>query len=228
MDKLAYSAMYGTPLILSVDDEEVNQIVAEEILTSAGYKAMDGREALQWLAEQETLPDLVMLDCMMPVMSGHEFCATLRKVIPGSVLPVIMVSAKSDEENIVEGLRSGSNDFVRKPFCRDELLARIETQLRLKSDSWWLAELVNNQDGRETESMKLLKNILPESIIQRMQSGQKFVADSHQHVVILFSDIVGFTNLSSKLPTAEIFLMLSNMFSAFDKLTDRFMVYKLP
>ncbi|KAJ9517318.1 hypothetical protein QJQ45_016688, partial [Haematococcus lacustris] len=238
MDKLAYSAMYGTPLILSVDDEEVNQIVAEEILTSAGYKyarAMDGREALQWLAEQETLPDLVMLDCMMPVMSGHEFCATLRKVIPGSVLPVIMVSAKSDEENIVEGLRSGSNDFVRKPFCRDELLvgvplpsqARIETQLRLKSDSWWLAELVNNQDGRETESMKLLKNILPESIIQRMQSGQKFVADSHQHVVILFSDIVGFTNLSSKLPTAEIFLMLSNMFSAFDKLTDRFMVYKV-
>ncbi|KAL6760740.1 guanylate cyclase, partial [Haematococcus lacustris] len=76
-------------------------------------------------------------------------------------------------------------------------------------------------------SMKLLKNILPESIIQRMQSGQKFVADSHQHVVILFSDIVGFTNLSSKLPTAEIFLMLSNMFSAFDKLTDRFMVYKV-
>lgn len=55
--------------------------------------------------------------------------------------------------------------------------------------SWWLAELVNNVDGRETESMKLLKNILPESIIARMQQGQKFVADSHGHVVILFSDV---------------------------------------
>ncbi len=67
--------------------------------------------------------------------------------------------------------------------------ARIETQLRLKNDSWWLAELVNStqEGGRETESMKLLKNILPESIIERMQQGQKFVADSHQHVVILFS-----------------------------------------
>ena len=57
----------------------------------------------------------------------------------------------------------------------------------MKNDSWWLAELVNNQDGRDTESMKLLKNILPEGIIHRMQMGQKLVADSHQHVVILFS-----------------------------------------
>ncbi|GLC35005.1 Hexokinase-3 [Pleodorina starrii] len=230
LDKLAYSNMYGTVQILSVDDEEVNQIVLEEILTSSGYRyarCMDGLEALEWLCGSETMPDLILLDCMMPNMSGHEFCATLRKVIPGNVLPVIMVSAKSDEDNIVEGLRSGSNDFVRKPYQREELLARIETQLRLKSDSWWLAELVNNVDGRETESMKLLKNILPESIIARMQQGQKFVADSHRHVVILFSDIVGFTSLSSKLPTAEVFLMLSNMFTAFDKLTDRFSVYKV-
>uniref|UniRef100_A0A7S3VS63 histidine kinase n=1 Tax=Dunaliella tertiolecta TaxID=3047 RepID=A0A7S3VS63_DUNTE len=230
MEKLAYSNMYGSAQILSVDDEEVNQIVLEEILTCAGYqyaRAMDGDEAMEWLLLQETLPDLILLDCMMPNMSGHEFCAQLRQHIPGTVLPVIMVSAKSNEDNIVEGLRSGSNDFIRKPYQREELLARIETQLRLKNDSWWLAELMNNQDGRETESMKLLKNILPESIIQRMQSGQKFVADSHQHVVILFSDIVGFTRLSSKLPTAEIFLMLSNMFNAFDKLTDRFSVYKV-
>ncbi|KXZ47741.1 hypothetical protein GPECTOR_33g623 [Gonium pectorale] len=230
LDKLAYSDMYGTIQILSVDDEEVNQIVLEEILTSTGYgfvRCMDGLEALEWLCASETLPDLILLDCMMPNMSGHEFCATLRRVIPGNVLPVIMVSAKSDEENIVEGLRSGSNDFVRKPYQREELLARIETQLRLKKDSWWLAELVNNVDGRETESMKLLKAMLPESIIARMQQGQKFVADSHSHVVILFSDIVGFTSLSSKLPTAEVFLMLSNMFTAFDKLTDRFSVYKV-
>uniref|UniRef100_A0A7S0WIH5 Guanylate cyclase n=1 Tax=Chlamydomonas leiostraca TaxID=1034604 RepID=A0A7S0WIH5_9CHLO len=230
LEKLAHSSMYGSVQILSVDDEEVNQIVLEEILTSTGYqyaRAMDGVEALEWLLAQDTLPDLILLDCMMPNMSGHEFCSMLRQYIPGSVLPVIMVSAKSDEDNIVEGLRSGSNDFVRKPYQREELLARIEAQLRLKNDSWWLAELVNNQDGRETQSMKLLKNILPESIIARMQSGQKFVADSHQHVVILFSDIVGFTNLSSKLPTAEVFLMLSNMFNAFDKLTDRFAVYKV-
>ncbi|GIL82425.1 hypothetical protein Vretifemale_11416 [Volvox reticuliferus] len=230
LDKLPYSNMYGIVQILSVDDEEVNQIVLEEILTSTGYhfaRCMDGLEALEWLCASETMPDLILLDCMMPNMSGHEFCATLRKVVPGNVLPVIMVSAKSDEDNIVEGLRSGSNDFVRKPYQREELLARIETQLRLKSDSWWLAELANNVDGRDTESMKLLKNILPESIIARMQQGQKFVADSHAHVVILFSDIVGFTSLSSKLPTAEVFLMLSNMFNAFDKLTDRFSVYKV-
>jgi DNA-binding response OmpR family regulator len=67
--------------------------------------------------------------------------AFVSQVIPGNVLPVIMVSAKSDEENIVEGLRSGSNDFVRKPYQREELLARIEAQLRLKSDTYVLLGL---------------------------------------------------------------------------------------
>lgn len=83
LDKLAYSDMYGTIQILSVDDEEVNQIVLEEILTSSGYhfaRCMDGLEALEWLCASETMPDLILLDCMMPNMSGHEFCSTLRRV----------------------------------------------------------------------------------------------------------------------------------------------------
>ena len=55
---------------------------------------MDGLQALDWLSQSETLPDLILLDCMMPHMSGHEFCRQLRTVIPSTVLPVIMVSAK--------------------------------------------------------------------------------------------------------------------------------------
>ena len=64
-----------------------------------------------------------------------------------TLLTACVLCVQSDEDNIVEGLRSGSNDFVRKPYQREELLARIETQLRLKTDAWWLAELVNNKVG---------------------------------------------------------------------------------
>lgn len=229
--KPSYSEINGVVQVLSVDDEEVNQMVMQEILESVGYKyvkAMDGLEALSFLESSDTLPDLILLDCMMPVMSGHEFCVELRKTIPSTVVPVIMVSAKSDEENIVEGLRKGCNDFIRKPYQRDELLARIGSQLRLRNDSSWLAEIMRSRDGAgDKESLRLLKNILPESIIQRIQSGQNFVADSHRHVCVLFTDIVGFTNMSAQMPTAEVFLMLSNMFGAFDRLTDRFDVYKV-
>ena len=69
-----------------MDDEDINQIVLEEILTDSGYafaRCMDGAEALEWLCASDTMPDLILLDCMMPVMSGHEFCATLRKVCGG-------------------------------------------------------------------------------------------------------------------------------------------------
>ncbi len=91
-------------------------MVLQEILESVGYQfqqAMNGPEALEYLTNSETLPDLILLDCMMPEMSGHQFVSILRETVPTSILPVIMVSAKADEKNIVEGLRSGCNDFVR-------------------------------------------------------------------------------------------------------------------
>lgn len=74
---------------------------------------MNSQEALDLIEASPTLPDLILLDCMMPGMSGHEFVAKLRTTVPRSVVPVIMVSAKTNEDNIVEGLQSGCNDFIR-------------------------------------------------------------------------------------------------------------------
>ena len=74
---------------------------------------LNAQDALQWIAEQAEYPDLILLDCMMPGMSGHEFCHELRKTVPQSLVPVIMISAKNNEETIVKGLQQGCNDFVR-------------------------------------------------------------------------------------------------------------------
>ncbi len=74
----------------------------------------------------------VLLDVMMPLMSGHEVCMKLRERYPQSSLPVIMISAKSNEENILEGFQSGCIDYVTKPFSRHELLARINAHLSHK------------------------------------------------------------------------------------------------
>ncbi len=74
---------------------------------------LNAHDALAWIAAQAEYPDLILLDCMMPGMSGHEFCQELRKTVPQSLVPVIMISAKNNEETIITGLQRGCNDFVR-------------------------------------------------------------------------------------------------------------------
>eukprot|EP00798_Chlamydomonas_sp_ICE-L_P023091 gene23091-30286_t len=177
--------------VLSVDDDPINQMVIQSLLTPEGYEvtqAMDGEEALDVLNKGELLPDIVLLDVMMPGMSGYQVwakirklypasclhaiminvkskeenivcakirelypasclpvimisakskeenivCAKIRELYPASCLPVIMISAKSKEENIVEGLTKGANDYVVKPFGRQEILARVKAHLTFR------------------------------------------------------------------------------------------------
>jgi DNA-binding response OmpR family regulator len=100
-------------------------------LTSAGYEvfaAMDGQAALELIVEKQ--PDLVLLDVMMPGMDGFEVLDRIREF---SNLPVIMLTAKGEEANRVEGLNRGADDYVVKPFSATELLARVNAVLRRSS-----------------------------------------------------------------------------------------------
>ncbi|GAQ88354.1 hypothetical protein KFL_004210020 [Klebsormidium nitens] len=214
--------VHGQYEILSVDDDRVNQMVVDGLLRPAGYKItkkMDGMEALAYLEGSEVIPDLIMLDVMMPGLDGYEVCKKVREMFPSSALPVIMVSAKSQEGDIVKGLRAGSNDYLTKPFKRLEILARIEVQLKIKR--LWRVEI------EAKKSYQLLKKMLPDSIIERLSAGQSLIADSHKEVTILFSDIVGFTEISGSSATEDLILMLNEMFTAFDALVDKHGVYKV-
>jgi len=120
-------------LVLSVDDDPINQIIIKNILQKEGYtveQAMDGFQALDFLKKSAKLPDLILLDVMMPGMSGPQVCRSIREHDQWLRIPVIMISAATQKQNVEDGIQSGANDYIGKPFRKAELLKKIETQLR--------------------------------------------------------------------------------------------------
>ena len=126
------------PAILVVDDEPVNLQVLTNHLSLQNYRVTQvtgGREALAIIDEMATRGrrfDLVLLDVMMPKMSGYEVCQRLREKYPPDSLPVVMLTAKNRVEDLVAGLNAGANDYLTKPFSKTELLARIRNHAVLK------------------------------------------------------------------------------------------------
>lgn len=121
--------------ILIADDEESLAEFIARALKKEGYKAVlahDGDEALYLIGEE--LPDLVILDLMLPLMDGWEVCRR-AKSNPGTAdIPVLMLTARSSAEDVVQGLDLGADDYMRKPFSLDELLARVRVLLRRKKN----------------------------------------------------------------------------------------------
>ncbi|MDR1321646.1 MAG: response regulator [Gracilibacteraceae bacterium] len=121
--------------VLIVDDEPVNIQVLRNLLTMRGYavtEAYNGLDALSLVEKGEEF-DLILLDVMMPRMSGYEVCRHLREKYSSFALPIIMLTAKNQIQDIVLGFQSGANDYIQKPFDKEELLARVKTLLELKS-----------------------------------------------------------------------------------------------
>ena len=121
--------------ILVVDDERAVRDSLRRALELEGYEielAADGREALSRLENGDSQPDAVILDVLMPGVDGLEVCRRLRRT--GSRLPVLMLTARAEVENRVEGLDAGADDYVTKPFALEELLARLRALLRRTAD----------------------------------------------------------------------------------------------
>ena len=133
----------GPHHILVVDDDPVNRAVLVNHLRSVNYQvteAFNGQQALS-LLETESF-ELVLLDMMMPRVSGVDVCKTLRQSYSASELPVIFLSAREREKDRLGGLEAGANDYLTKPVSRDELLMRIRNQLRLLESTRDLDQLV--------------------------------------------------------------------------------------
>lgn len=119
------------PLVLLVEDEPSQREVLSYNLTAEGFEvlvATNGEEALQIVAE--TPPDLILLDWMMPHVSGIEVCRRLKARPETRGIPVIMLSARSEEVDKVRGLETGADDYVIKPYSVVELMARLRAHLR--------------------------------------------------------------------------------------------------
>jgi two-component system response regulator MprA len=124
----------GAMRILVVDDERAVRESLQRALELEGYEielAADGREALEKL-ESDRQPDAVVLDVLMPGMDGLEVCRTIRR--SGNHVPVLMLTARTQVEDRVEGLDAGADDYLTKPFALEELLARLRALLRRTAD----------------------------------------------------------------------------------------------
>jgi len=122
------------PKILCVDDEAKNLKLLHALLMPQGYEvisAENGEAALECLSSR--LPDLVLLDVMMPKLDGYEVCKKIKSKKETQFLPVVMVTALRDEEERIKGIEAGCDDFISKPFDKQELLARVKSLLRIKS-----------------------------------------------------------------------------------------------
>lgn len=138
--------------ILSVDDEPINLAVIQNHLTPRGYRVTcvrDGKEALAKLQPGHDV-DLVLLDLMMPNMSGFEVCEHIRKQHSSAELPVIVVSAKDRVEDLIKGLQCGANDYITKPISKDLLLARMVNHIELLKNSRKL-QAYNQELGDEVK-----------------------------------------------------------------------------
>ena len=125
----------GPQTIIVADDEPVNRGLIQRRLEREGYHvvtAQNGQEALE--KTRELLPDLVILDIMMPVMDGLEACELLKENAATRDIPVIFLSARDETEVKVRGLTLGANDYISKPFKAEELIARVDVAIRLKRE----------------------------------------------------------------------------------------------
>lgn len=214
--------------ILVVDDNASNRDVLERRLVREGHRvvcAANGTSALELIVRQEF--DLILLDLIMPEMSGFEVLRRLKAAEHTRHIPVIVISALDELDSVVRCIEAGAEDYLTKPFNPILLSARIGASLEKK----WLRDrekkFVADLEQEKARSETLLLNILPQSIINRMRNGEMVIADRVAEATILFCDLVGFTALSQELAADRIIDFLSKIFSAFDQLAAEFGVEKI-
>ena len=184
--------------ILIVDDEPVNRRVLENHLKLAGYsivEASSGKEALNIL-ETEAPFDLVLLDIMMPGMSGFEVCEKIRIKYLTSELPVVMLTAKNRVSDLVTGFSAGANDYLTKPFSKNELLSRIKTHLNLT--------------GIHKAASKFVPTEFIRSIGRQEITDVQLGDQVEKKVTVLFSDIRSYTKLAEDMTPRQNFKFVNS------------------
>lgn len=218
-EKEADRAAIPPSRILVVDDNASNRDLLSRRLQRQGHtvlQAEDGTIALA-LVEKEAL-DLVLLDLMMPGISGYDVLISLKNNPRFREIPVIMISALSELDSIVRCIEAGADDYLAKPFDPTLLRARVRSSLEKKHLRDREQAMVEALRLEKQRSEQLLLNILPREIVTRMNGGETIIADRRSDVTILFADLVAFTRLTSRLSAGDLVHLLNSLFSEFDRL----------
>ncbi len=237
--------MRTPPRILIVDDNPQNLDIFRTRLGIHGYEiltASDGEEALA--AAREKLPDLILLDVMMPKMDGIEVCRRLKQDPTLPFIPIIMATAKADSKDIVAGLEAGGDEYLTKPVDQAALVARVKSMLRIKAlhdtvqeqaarleaQTAQLAEWNRTLEQRvadqltELERVGRLKRFLSPQLAELIvSSGDEKVLESHRReITVVFCDLRGFTAFAETAEPEEVMGVLREYHAAMGALIFQF------
>lgn len=209
--------MEKRPKILIVDDEPFNVDYLEQELEDLDYDtiaATNGQEALVKVVTD--CPDVILLDIMMPIMDGFEVLNHLKSDAFTRDIPVIVISAANDLPSVVRGIEMGAEDFLPKPF--DPILLRARISASLEKKQWHDREKMYLQqiEKEKARANELLRVILPEAIIDELKRTNRVRPRLFENVVVLFTDVVGFTPYCDTHPLADVVRNLQEMIAAYE------------
>ncbi len=214
--------------ILVVDDHKDNREILYHHLVLEGHAvetAANGQEALALL--KDTSFDLILLDIMMPIMNGYEVLQRLKADESQRHIPVVVISARDDMNSVVRCIELGAEDYLSKPFNTVLLRARTNASLDKKRSHDLQQRYLQALEIEKERSERLLLNILPAPIAEKLKNGRQLLAETFTDVTVLFADIVDFTPLASQLHPGELVALLNEIFSTFDKLAERYGLEKI-
>ena len=194
--------------ILVVDDTPANVKLLVDVLQAKGYEAasaVNGEDALTSIAAEP--PDLVLLDIMMPGLSGYEVCARLRADPATALLPIVLCTSLDPQQERVKGIEAGADDFITKPINRQELFARVKSLLRIKAlqdevkaQSVLLAQWNRTLEARvaeqvgQLERLGRLKSFFSPQLAEAIGAGGEAMLATHRREIsVVFIDLRGFT-----------------------------------
>jgi class 3 adenylate cyclase len=201
--------MKEKPVILVVDDIPLNIDLLEAHLVPLGYeivKAASGEEALEKFDAHQI--DLILLDVMLPGMNGYEICKSIKKDLANNFLPIVMLTSLDNMEAKVEGLESGADDFLNKPFQKAELIARVKNLLKIKF-------LHDELELRNQLISSMLHRYVNRLVIEQILANpEKYLelGGDRKEVATFFCDIRGFTSLSECMKAGELIHLLNGIY----------------
>lgn len=220
--------------ILVVDDTPRNVKLIADLLTVKGYSVVtagSGQEALALVDAEK--PDLVLLDVVMPEMSGYEVCRQIRENPATKILPVVMVTALDPSEERIKGIEAGADEFLTKPINQAELLARVKSLLRIKelydtvqAQAAQLADWNQNLERRvreqlgQLERLERLKRFFSPQLADLIVAGgaEDPLRTHRREVTVVFLDLRGFTAFAETAEPEEVMGVLREYHAAMGKL----------
>ena len=199
-------------LVLIVDDTPTNVAVVSGVLKDffRTKVATNGEKALA-IANAPDKPDLILLDVMMPGMDGFEVCRRLKDNPATRDIPIIFLTAKTDEVDEEKGFDVGAVDYIHKPFSAPIVLARVRTQLALQEALMEAKEARNQADT-------LLHALLPKKAADEIRSIGTVIPRRYENVAVLFCDVTNFTAYCDKHEPEEVVSRLDALFVIFERI----------